>query len=103
MIYRIDRSYKGEKMKQIKVGSILFLGGLLGTLTLFFIASNKINSLLLLPLSTGIPPNPLVPHDLDLSILDSLISMGLKVPVFMFLAIMFLGFYFLLSGLENKA
>lgn len=88
-------------MKYIMVGSVLFLGGLSGSISLFFITSNKINSQLLMPLATGHAPDTLVPNIVDCNILHSLISMGLKVPLFIFLATMFMGFYFLLSGLEK--
>ena len=88
-------------MKQIIVGSVLFLGGILGTISLFFITSNKINAQVLMPLING-SKSEAVASNVDFNMLHSLIDMGLKAPLFIFMAIMFMGFYFLLSGLENK-
>jgi len=65
-------------MKKIIVGSVLFFGGLLGDLSLFLIASNKINSQTLMPLATGRTAGTLVHNVVDYNIWNSLYGMGLK-------------------------
>ena len=55
----------------------------------------------MMPLTNNGTPEAAV-NNVDFNMLHSLIDMGLKAPLFIFLAIMFMGFYFLLSGLEKN-